>query len=100
MGAGVRQAALDLVEALGSALDIRVVLGRAYPPLLRLLDADSAALGVSPSGRAEDFQWLVANLPDAFFACYPEMAAHDFVRAAVMRSPNVVLRDQEMVSRR
>jgi DNA-binding CsgD family transcriptional regulator len=95
-----RRAALDLREALGSALDIRVVLRRAYPPLLRLLQADAVALAVSPSGRVQDLEWLVANLPDAFFASYREMAPHDFVRAAVTRSPNVVLRDQEMVSRR
>ena len=100
MGAGAHRAALSLHEALGSTLDIRVALQRAYPPLLRLVGADAAALGVSASGRARDFEWLVADLPDAFFASYPEMAAHDFVRAAVTRAPNVVLRDQEMISRR
>jgi DNA-binding NarL/FixJ family response regulator len=98
--ADVRRAALDLREALGSALDIEVVLRRAYPPLLRLLDADAAALGVSATGQPTDFAWLVADLPSAFFASYPEMAAHDFVLAAVTKSPNVVLRDQEMISRR
>jgi DNA-binding CsgD family transcriptional regulator len=98
-GAADPRAALDLREALGSALDIRVVLTRAYPALLRLLHADAAALGMSPSGRTADFEWLVADLPDAFFASYREMAAHDFVHAAVTGAPNLVLRDQEMIAR-
>lgn len=95
-----RKAALDLREALGSALDIQLVLERAYPPLLRLVDADCAALGVSSSSEAEDFEWLVAGLPNSFFSAYAEMAPHDFVRDAVVKRPNVVLRDQEMISRR
>jgi DNA-binding CsgD family transcriptional regulator len=97
---GGRQVAVQLLEALGSSLDIRVVLKAAYPLLTRLVPADYGALGVSPSGQPEDFQWSVAELPEAFFAAYPEMAAHDFVRSSVAREPNVVLRDQEMVSRR
>ena len=97
---GEKQAAVQLLEALGSSLDIRVVLQAAYPLLTRLVPADYGALGVSASGEPEDFQWSVAELPDAFFAAYPEMAAHDFVRNAVAERPNVVLRDEEMVSRR
>jgi DNA-binding CsgD family transcriptional regulator len=92
--------ALQLFEALGASLDIRAVLKAAYPLLTRLVPADYGALGVSASGRPEDFHWTVAELPDAFFAAYPEMAAHDFVRSAVAARPNVVLRDEEMVSRR
>jgi DNA-binding CsgD family transcriptional regulator len=97
---GEKQVALQLLEALGSSLDIGVVLKAAYPLLTRLLPADYGAVGVSASGRPEDFEWSVAELPDAFFAAYPEMAAHDFVRCSVARRPNVVLRDQDMVSRR
>jgi DNA-binding CsgD family transcriptional regulator len=96
---GERRTTLDLLEALGSALDIRVVLERAYPFLLRLVPADYGALGISSSGRPEDYEWIVAKLPPAFFTAYPEMAPHDFVRASVARQPNRVLRDQEMVSR-
>lgn len=92
--------AVQLFEALGASLDIRVVLKAAYPLLTRLVPADYGALGVSASGRPEDFQWTVAELPEAFFAAYPEMAGHDFVRSAVAERPNVVLRDEEMVSRR
>ena len=90
---------LALREALGSSLDIHLVLERAYPLLLQLVPADYGALGISSSGRPEDFEWVVAKLPSAFFAAYPEMAAHDFVRASVAKRPNVVLRDQEMVNR-
>ncbi|MFT3772749.1 MAG: helix-turn-helix transcriptional regulator [Minicystis sp.] len=93
------KAALELFEALGSSLDIGVVLERAYPALLQLVPADYGALGISSTGRPEDYAWIVARLPPAFFAAYPEMARHDFVRASVMQKLNRVLRDEEMVSR-
>lgn len=89
----------ELFEALGSSLDVSVVLQNAYPLLSRLISADYGALGVSSSGKVEDFAWNVAELPSAFFVAYPEMAAHDFVRQSVLARPNVVLRDQDMVSR-
>lgn len=38
-------------------------------------------------------------MPDAFFGGYAEMAPHDFVRRAVTKTPNLVLRDSEMVPR-
>jgi DNA-binding CsgD family transcriptional regulator len=91
-----RRATLDLVEALSSSLDIGEVLERAYPLLLKLVPADYGALGISSTGRPEDFAWTVTQMPSAFFAAYSEMAAHDPVRAAVAARPNVVLRDQEM----
>jgi DNA-binding CsgD family transcriptional regulator len=91
--------ALALLEALGSSLDIRLVLERAYPLLLQLVSGDYGALGISSSGRSDDYEWIVAKIPTAFFAAYPEMASHDFVRTSVAKRPNVVLRDHEMVSR-
>src|SRR5687768_9968765 len=93
------EATLDLLEALGSSLDIRLVLERAYPLLLSLVPADYGALGISSSGKPEDYEWIVAQIPPAFFAAYPEMAQHDFVRTSVSSKLNVVLRDEEMVSR-
>ena len=98
-GSRERKATFDLIEALGSSLDIRLVLERAYPFLLQLIPADYGALGISSSGKAEDYEWIVAKIPPAFFAAYPEMARHDFVRKSVARQPNVVLRDEDMVSR-
>jgi len=94
-----RKATLELLEALGSSLDIRTVLERAYPPLLELVPADYGALGISSSGRPEDYEWMVAKIPPAFFGAYPEMAPHDFVRQSVSRQINVVLRDEDMVPR-
>jgi DNA-binding CsgD family transcriptional regulator len=98
-GSRERKAILDLLEALGSSLIIRTVLERAYPPLLRLVPADYGALGISSSGKPEDYKWIVSKIPPAFFDAYPEMAPHDFVRTSVARQPNRVLRDGEMVSR-
>ena len=93
------EATLDLLEALGSSLDIRLVLERAYPLLLELVPADYGALGISSSGRPEDYEWIVAQIPPSFFAAYPEMAPHDFVRTSVAEKLNVVLRDEEMIAR-
>jgi DNA-binding CsgD family transcriptional regulator len=95
-----KRAVLELLEALGSSLELRVVFERAYPLLLGLVGADYGALGVSVSGDPRDFRWLVAGLPPAFFAAYPQLAPHDFVRRAVLRRPNVVLGDEQMVGRR
>lgn len=98
-GSREQRATLDLAEALGSSLEIRLVLERAYPLLLELVPADYGALGISSSGRPEDYEWIVANIPPAFFAAYPEMAQHDFVRTSVTEKLNVVLRDEEMIGR-
>jgi DNA-binding CsgD family transcriptional regulator len=94
-----RDTTLALFEVLGSSLDIRAVLERAYPLLRRLVPCDYGALGISPTARAEDFEWTVAELPSRFFAAYPDMAPHDFVRAAVAAKPNSVLRDEDMIAR-
>jgi len=90
----------ELFEALGASLDVRKILETAYPLLTRLIPVDYGALGVSSSAKAEAFEWNVAELPEAFFASYAEMATHDFVRTAVAQQPGVVLRDQEMIARR
>jgi DNA-binding CsgD family transcriptional regulator len=99
LGSCEGKATLALVEALGSSLDIRLVLERAYPLLLQLVPADYGALGISASGRSEEYEWIVSKIPASFFAAYPEMAPHDFVRTSVASKPNTVLRDGEMVSR-
>lgn len=72
-----QKATLELYEAPGSSLDIRLVLERAYPSLLHLVPADFGALGISSSGRPEDYEWIVAKIPPAFFAAYPEMERPD-----------------------
>ncbi|AKJ05377.1 Transcriptional regulator, LuxR family protein [Archangium gephyra] len=75
------------------------MLSQAHDVLARLLPADYAALCVSRPGHTAEYDWMVAQMPPAFFARYPEMAAEDFVRGAVSKQPNIVLRDSEMVSR-
>jgi DNA-binding CsgD family transcriptional regulator len=90
---------LDVVEALTSSLQLSQVLPRAYELLARLLPSDYAAICVSRPEQPGDYEWAVAHMPLQFFARYQEMAAEDFVRHAVMRQPNRVLRDTEMVPR-
>lgn len=94
-----RQVLGDLKEALGSSLNLHEVMELAYPLLLRVVAADHATLGVTRRGQPADFEWIVAHLPATFFAGYAEMSPHDFVRRAVVGTPNVVLRDSEMVTR-
>lgn len=98
-GSGEQGLLLELMDALTSSLELPEVLPRAYGTLARMLPADYAALCVSRPGQPGAYDWMVAQMPAAFFARYPEMAAEDFVRGAVVRRPNVVLRDSEMVSR-
>jgi hypothetical protein len=70
-GGREREATIELLEALGSSLDIRVILERAYPALLRLVPADYGALGSSSSGkpqglplaRRQDSAGLLRKLP-------------------------------------
>jgi DNA-binding CsgD family transcriptional regulator len=90
----------DLMEVLTSSLDLPSVLSCSHDVLARLLPADYAALCVSRPGRPSEYDWMVAQMPRAFFERYQEMEAEDFVRGAVVRQPNVVLRDSEMVPRR
>lgn len=91
--------AFELVAALGSSLELAEVLPRAQGVLSQLLSADYVALCLSSPGRPESYDWLVAEMPAAFFANYPELITQDFVRDAVLRHPNLVLRDTEMVTR-
>jgi DNA-binding CsgD family transcriptional regulator len=90
----------QILEALGSSLCLGTVFERTYPLLGQLVPADYGALGVSASGRPADYAWVVARMPPAFFSAYPDMAAHDFVRATVAREPNRVLCDEQMIGRR
>ncbi|HYO69308.1 MAG TPA: LuxR C-terminal-related transcriptional regulator [Archangium sp.] len=89
-----------LVEALTSSLHLSEVFANAEDLLFRLLPADYMALCVSRPGRQGDYDWWVTKMPAPFLARYPELAEHDFVRSAVVRKPNVVLRDAEMVPQR
>lgn len=91
---------LQVLDALSSSLDLRVVLERVYPLILRAVSADSGALAVFRDQSPGSADWFVSNLPASFFAAYAQMAEHDFVRESVAARPNVPLIDDEMVERR
>jgi len=94
-----RRLAFDFLSALGASLDLYTVLNDASSVLLRLVSADSGALAVSRGPRPEDYEWIPTNLPPEFLRRYDEMAPHDFIRESVLRRPNLVLRDSEMIER-
>ena len=89
---------LEMVEALGSSLNLGQVLDQAYGLMARLLPADCAAMCVSQPELPGGYDWVVARMPEAFATHYAELSAVDFVREAVVHQPNVVLRDSEMVA--
>lgn len=89
-----------LAEALTSSLHLSEVFSNAEDVLFQLLPADYMALCVSKPGREGDYDWWATKMPAPFLARYPELAEDDFVRSAVVRRPNVVLRDTEMVPQR
>jgi DNA-binding CsgD family transcriptional regulator len=90
----------DLHEALGASLDLHAVLKDAYRLLLPLVGADYGALAATPSDGADEYEWIVQDLPSAFLGSYEEMAPHDFVNRSVLAKINVVVRDAEMIDRR
>lgn len=90
---------LQLMAALNCSLNLKEVLATSYEVLSRLLVADYAAICVSKPDMPTQYDWVVEKLPKAFFARYAELADGDFVRLAVMKNPNTVLRDSEMLSR-
>ena len=90
----------EVRDALSSSLDIRQVMRDASALLLRIVGADYATLGVTKPGEPLAFDWVVAEMPSKFFDTYPEMAQHDFIIRSVLRAPNRVLRDAEMIPRR
>lgn len=90
---------IELLTALTSSLNLHEVLTASYEVLSQMLVADYAAICVSKPDRPIEYDWEVVKMPEAFFARYSELAGDDFVRRAVMGSPNKVLRDSEMLSR-
>jgi DNA-binding CsgD family transcriptional regulator len=87
----------ELLEVLQTSLDTMQALGAAYPLLCRLVPVDHGALCVSRPDDQRLYDWTVAEIPEAFFRDYADIAAHDFVRTAVAQQPNVVLCDHEMI---
>lgn len=87
----------ELLEGLHSSLDLNGALGAAYPILSKLVPVEYGALCISRPDSPALYDWAVAQIPDAFFRGYADIAPYDFVRAAVAQRPNVVLRDSEMM---
>ncbi|MFP2926428.1 LuxR family transcriptional regulator, partial [Pyxidicoccus sp. 3LG] len=91
---------LQMVEVLGSSLNLGEVLEQGYGLLARLLPTDCAAMCVSQPELPGGYDWVVTRMPEAFVTHYGELSAVDFVRESVVHQPNVVLRDSEMVAPR
>jgi DNA-binding NarL/FixJ family response regulator len=91
---------LEAVQNLNSSLDLRVAFDRAIPSLQRLFRVEHVALAVSRSASFRDYDWMTWGLPDRFLRDYPAIGDRDFVRAAVVRMPNRVMRDHEMIERK
>jgi DNA-binding CsgD family transcriptional regulator len=98
---GLHESSLvELRSVLSSSLNLQEVLGAFYEGLSRqVLRADHAALCVSQPGSAPGYEWVVAQMPETFFARYSEMASEDFVLHSVAKHRNTVLRDSDMLSR-
>jgi DNA-binding CsgD family transcriptional regulator len=90
---------LELFDALLSSEDLSEVFQRAQQPLSCLLPSDAMALCVSTLDPSVPYDWLLVNAPSSFFDQYAEVVGDDFVRQSVMRSPNLVMRDSEMLPR-
>lgn len=90
----------ELLAELFGSLELTDVLSRAHEHLARLVPADHGAHCVSRPEGASAYDWVVSQMPAAFFGEYSAMVPHDFVRAAVAEAPNLVLRDSEMLSRK
>jgi hypothetical protein len=89
----------ELLAELFGSLELAEVLGKAHGLLSHLVPTDHGALCVSRPEGSSAYDWVVAEMPTAFFAEYAAMVPHDFVRAAVAEHPNTVLRDSEMLDR-
>ncbi|WP_157758743.1 helix-turn-helix transcriptional regulator [Cystobacter fuscus] len=90
---------LELFDVLLGSEDLSEAFQRARQPLSRLLPSDAMALCVSTLNPSAPYDWLLVNAPSSFFAQYAEVAGDDFVRQSVMRGPNRVMRDSEMLPR-
>ncbi|WP_141331990.1 LuxR C-terminal-related transcriptional regulator [Myxococcus sp. AB025B] len=95
------QVLLEVMTALSSSLDLKEAFSESHRILSRVLAADFGGLCVSNPGAPGQYDWpMVQDMPQVFFDRYPEISDECFVSSAVIRRPNTVLRDTEMLSRR
>jgi DNA-binding CsgD family transcriptional regulator len=91
---------LRIGEALQRSSDLDACLVEAGELIRELTACDHVALALSRPGSLTEYQWYTTTIPAAFFASYSSFADRDFVRAAVAASPNRVIIDQQMITRR
>ncbi|WP_241759298.1 helix-turn-helix domain-containing protein [Pyxidicoccus parkwayensis] len=90
-----------VISALNSSLSFPEVLKAAREPLLEFAQADAAALCLMRVTPSLAFQWHVPGhrIPLLDAGVYESVSHHDFVRGPIFARPNVVIRDEEMLSR-
>ncbi|WP_240357962.1 helix-turn-helix transcriptional regulator [Myxococcus vastator] len=91
----------DVALALHESKHLPDMLSQAQAPLARLIPADYWAMCIVTPGRPVEYQWIEeAGAPNELLAQYESLKANDFVLQSVVRQPDTVLRDEEMLSRR
>ncbi|WP_437712995.1 LuxR C-terminal-related transcriptional regulator [Sorangium sp. So ce448] len=98
-GSRQQQLLSAVLEALHQTPDVHGVFEVAFPLLAQIVPVDQGALCISNPALAGGYDWATLGFAVDWFSAYPNMAPHDFVRRAVAGSPNVVLRDSEMITR-
>ncbi|WP_232536772.1 response regulator transcription factor [Cystobacter fuscus] len=88
----------QLVEALNHAKTLSEIVRTTEDSLIRLTSADCMALCASRIGQPSLDDWLVAKMPEVYFAQYEEWKKDDFIRAANVRNPNRVMRDGDIIA--
>ncbi|MDC0712930.1 helix-turn-helix transcriptional regulator [Stigmatella sp. ncwal1] len=88
-----------LMEALIYSQNLPELVNSTEGLLSQLVSADCLALCASKLGQPTREDWLVAKMPEVYFAHYAEWKKDDLIRDANMKQPNVVLRDTEIIAR-
>jgi DNA-binding NarL/FixJ family response regulator len=87
-----------LMEALIHARSLPELVGGTEKYLTQLVSADCLAMCASRLGQPDLDEWLVARIPDVYFADYAGRKQDDLIRDANLRQPNVVLRDTDILA--
>ena len=95
-----RTLVFQLLEALIHAQTLPELVRTTERILTRLTSADCMALCASRMGLPNQEDWLVANMPDVYFAHYQDWKQNDVIRDANVKNPNRVMRDGEIIGRK
>lgn len=88
-----------LMEALIHSRSLPELVHSTDEYLTRLVSADCLAMCASRLGQPQVDEWLVARIPDVYFADYADRKKDDLIRDANLKQPNVVLRDTDIMAR-